>query len=185
MKFNKTVQIMQELGRVVVQDGRQTLNKLKKQTKSNTLYKDFDYIVVSDNQGVYVEWVFGGASDYWDFVNEGVRGSGGFKGSGKMRGQGSPYSFKKNNIARGVVMRWIANKPLKLRNAKGKFIEKNQANLKSASFVIGRAIAQRGLTRTLFFDKAYNKQVAKYEEQILNAFANDLEKELENTINKI
>ena len=181
MIFNKTVQMMQELGRVVVQDGRQTLKKLKKQTKANTLYKDFDYIVGSDSKGVYVEWVFGGASDYWDFVNEGVKGSGGFKGSGKMRGQGSPYSFKKNNIARGVVMRWIANKPLKLRNAKGKFIEKNQANLKSASFLIGRAIAQRGLTRTLFFDKAFSKQVAKYEDQILQAFADDFELALKET----
>jgi hypothetical protein len=96
-----------------------------------------------------------------------------------MRGQGSPFKFKKKNIAKGVVLKWIANKPLKLRNAKGQFKEKTKANLKTAAFLIGRAIAQRGLTRTLFFDKAYNKEVAKAENKISEAFADDLLAKLE------
>ena len=182
MKFNNTVQVMQQLGAIVVKKGKETLKKEKKQTKANTLYKDFDYLVSSDKQGVFVEWQFGGAEDYWNFVDQGVKGSGGFKGSGKMRGQGSPFSFKKKNIARGVALKWIANKPLKLRNEKGQFEEKSQANLKSAAFLIGRAIAQRGLTRTLFFTKPYNEEVNKYENKITQAFADDLEIALANTL---
>ena len=78
------------------------------------------------------------------------------------------------------MLGWIKNKPLKLRDKKtGKFKEKNKANLKSAAFLIGRAIAQRGLTRTLFFDKAYNKEVLKAQEKIGEAFAEDLEAKLE------
>ena len=173
---------MQVLGTNVVTEARSNLQKLKKETRANTLYNDMNYVVTADKSGVELEWRFGGASDYWDFVNEGVKGSGGFKGSGKMRGQGSPYSFKKKNIAKGVVLKWIANKPLKLRNAKGQFKEKTQANLKTAAFLIGRAIAQRGLTRTLFFDKAYNKEVAKAENKISEAFADDLLAKLETLI---
>ena len=182
MQYLKTIQAMQVLGANVVTEARSNLKKEKKQTRANTLYNDMNYIVTSDKTGVELEWRFGGASDYWDFVNEGVKGSGGFKGSGKMRGQGSPFSFKKKNIAKGVVLKWIANKPLKLRNTKGQFKEKTQANLKSAAFLIGRAIAQRGLTRTLFFDNAYNQQLAKQENKITEAFADDLEIQLETLI---
>ena len=182
MEFRKTIQAMQKLGTNVVTEARRNLKKEKKQTRENTLYNDMNYIVTASNTGVELEWRFGRAEDYWDFVNEGVKGSGGFKGKGKMRGQGSPYSFKKKNIAKGVVLKWIANKPLKLRNAKGQFKKNTQANLKSAAFLIGRAIAQRGLTRTLFFDKAYNKELKKTESKITEAFAEDLELQIETLI---
>ena len=175
---------MQKFGSNVIKEGRAILKKKKKQTKQNTLYKDFDYLVTAQKDSVTLAFEFGGAEDYWDFVDEGVKGSGGFKGSGKMRGQGSPFSFKKKNIARGVVAKWIANKPLKLRGAGGKFVEKNQQNIKSAAFLIGRAIAQRGLERTQFFSKPFTQQLNKQTDAIVEAFGNDLEKQLEIIIGK-
>lgn len=193
MKFTNTIQVMQKLGAAVVKEGKAILKKNPKHTtRANTLYKGFKYNVKSSEKNVYVEWVFGKADDYWDFVNEGVKGSGGYKpgkkfkskrgGTGLMRGQGSPFSFKKKNIAKGVVLKWIANKPLKLRNAKGQFKEKTQANLKTAAFLIGRAIAQRGLTRTLFFDKPYKKQEKIFNNKILEAFGDDIMNDIKNTL---
>ena len=174
MKLENTIQAMQNLGGKVVKEGRAILKKKKKQTKANTLYNDFDYLVTADKTNVTLTFDFGGASDYWDFVDEGVRGSGGYKGSGKARGQGSPFSFKKKNIKKGVIEKWISNKPLKLRGAGGKFIAKN----------IGRAIAQRGLTRTQFFSKPFTQELNKQTDAILEAFGNDLEKQLEIIIGK-
>ena len=184
MELKNTIQAMQKLGGNVVKEGKRILKKKKKLTRSNTLYNDFDYLVTAQKESVTLQFEFGGAEDYWDFVDEGVRGSGGYKGSGKKRGQGSPFSFKKKNIARGVVRGWIANKPLKLRNAKGQFIEKSEKNIKSAAFLIGRAIAQRGLTRTQFFTKPFKSELNKQTDAILEAFGNDLEKELEIIIGK-
>ena len=184
MKLDNTIQAMQLLGRNVVKEGRSILKKKKKTTKANTLYNDFSYLVTAEQESVKLTFDFGGASEYWDFVDEGVRGSGGYKGSGKARGQGSPFKFKGNNIARGVVAKWIENKPLKLRGADGKFITKNKSNIKSAAFLIGRAIAQRGLTRTQFFSKPFTEELNKQSDAILDAFANDLEKELELVIGK-
>ena len=185
MKFNKTVQVMQELGSVVVKKARNKLKNAKPYshtTKPNTLYKDIDYVVTSTKNTVEIDWFFGSADDYWEFVDQGVKGSGGFTGSGKMRGGKTKFRFKKQNIAKGVVAKWIANKPLRLRGADGKFVEKNQQNIKSAAFLIGRAIAQRGLTRTLFFTEPYDKEAMKYEDRIVQAFADDLEIELEQNI---
>ena len=184
MDLKNSIQAMQVFGSNVVKEGKSILRKKKKQTKSNTLYNGFDYLVTSNKDSVLLTFEFGGAEDYWDFVDEGVKGSGGFKGSGKMRGQGSPFSFKGKNIARGVVRSWIENKPLKLRNAKGRFIEKNEKNIKSAAFLIGRAIAQRGLTRTQFFTKPFKSELNKQTDSIIEAFGNDLEKELEIIIGK-
>ena len=94
---------MQKFGSNVIKEGRAILKKKKKQTKQNTLYKDFDYLVTAQKDGVTLTFDFGGASDYWDFVDEGVRGSGSTKGRSKitgqfMRGQGSPFKVKGNNI---------------------------------------------------------------------------------------
>ena len=99
-----------------------------------------------------------------------------------MRGQGSPFAFRSKNIARGVVAKWIKNKPLRLRGKKGRFIEKTQSNIKSAAFVIGRAIAQRGLTRTQFFTRPFTQQLKRQTNKITEAFADDLESELKKQI---
>lgn len=171
MKLNNTIKALQDFGSNVVREGKAILTKEKKTTSSNTLYNDFNYIVEGRNDGADLIFDFGGATKYWDFVNEGVKGSGGFKGSGKMRGQGSPYQFRHNNIKQGVIDRWIVSKPLKqARDKNGKFIPR-----KSMAFLIGRAVAQRGLTRTLFFTKPFEKEFKKQENEIVDALGKDID----------
>ena len=177
MDFTNTIQAMQSMGFDVVRKGKRILKKKKKRTKSAGLEKGFNYNVNKSKTGVELEFVFGKAKKYWQFVDEGVKGSGGFKGSGRARGKGSPFRFKKNNIKKGVVAKWIKNKPLRLRGSDGRFLAKTKANIESASFVIGRAIAQRGLERTQFFSKPFKEEVD--ENVIATAFSKDLENELE------
>ena len=82
MEFKNTIQSLQKLGGSVVKEGRGILKKKKKTTRQNTLYNQFDYLVTSSKDSVTLEFEFGRAEDYWQFVDEGVRGAGGFKGSG-------------------------------------------------------------------------------------------------------
>ena len=93
MEFKNTIQSLQKLGGNVVKEGRGILKRKKKQTKSNTLYNDFDYLVTSSKNSVTLEFEFGRAEDYWAFVDEGVKGAGGYKGSGKMRGGKTDFRF--------------------------------------------------------------------------------------------
>ena len=182
MEFTKTVQELQNLGSQVVKRGKRILKKQKKATKSNALFKGFDYLVTTSKDNIQLEFVFGNADDYWQFVDQGVRGSGGFKGSGKMRGQGSPFSFKKQNIKKGVIKKWIANKPLKLRGADGKFMEKTESNINSVAYLIQRAIYQRGLTRTMFFSKPYEDILDRNWDKVLQAYSEDVDAELSKNI---
>ena len=177
MKFNNTIQSLQKLGGSVVKEGRGILKKKKKTTSRNTLYNQFDYLVTSGKDSVTLEFEFGNAEDYWQFVDEGVRGAGGHKGSGKMRGAGSPFKYSTKMPPRGVIDRWIVRKPLKAgRDKQGKFIGR-----KSLAFLIQRAIYQRGLERTQFFTRPFTTQLKKQEKKILQAFADDLEIELKKT----
>ena len=188
MQFKNTIQAMQKLGGDVVKEGRSILKKKKKQTKQNTLYNDYDYLVTASDSSVTLEFEFGRANDYWAFVDEGVRGAGGYKGSGKMRGGKSPFRFGsgkgKGNWGefKSSIINWIKNKPIKLRGAKGKFIEKNAQNIKSVAYLIQRAIYQRGLTRTQFFSKPFTQELDNQIGSITKAFADDLELALEQTL---
>ena len=173
MEFKNTIQAMQKLGGKVVKEGRGILKKKKKTTSQNTLYNDFDYLVTAKKESVTLQFEFGGAEDYWQFVDEGVRGAGGYKGSGKMRGQGSPFKFSTKMPPRGAIDRWIVSKPLQEARQNGKFIKR-----KSLAFLIQRAIFQRGLTRTQFFSKPFTTELKKQTDAITKAFADDLEKEL-------
>jgi len=177
MQFKNTIQAMQKLGSNVIKEGRSILKKKNKQTKQNTLYNDFDYLVTASDSSVTLEFEFGGAEDYWAFVDEGVRGAGGFKGSGKMRGQGSPFKFSTKMPPRQPLINWIKNKPIKGRDKKGRFISNE-----SLGFLIQRAIYQRGLTRTQFFSKPFTQELDNQMENITEAFADDLELAIETII---
>jgi hypothetical protein len=173
MEFKNTIQALQKLGNNVVKEGKGILKKKKKTTSGNTLFNDFDYLVTKQQDSVTLEFEFGGAEDYWQFVDEGVKGVGGFKGSGRARGQGSPFKFSSKMPPRQPLMQWIKNKPLKGRDKKGRFIKRE-----SFAFLIQRSIFQRGLERTQFFSKPFTEQLNKQLDNITEAFADDLELDL-------
>jgi hypothetical protein len=178
MEFKNTIQSLQKFGTNVVKEGKSILRSKKKTTSGNTLYNDFDYLVTTAKDSITLEFEFGGAEDYWQFVDEGVRGAGGFKGSGKARGQGSPFKYSTKMPPRRFIDRWIVSKPLKeARDKAGRFIAR-----KSLAFLIQRSIFQRGLERTQFFSKPFTKQLNKETEKITKAFADDLELALEKTL---
>jgi hypothetical protein len=182
MQFINTIQAMQKLGGDVVKEGKGILNKEKK--ANGTLYNDFDYLVTADKNSVTLEFEFGKADNYWAFVDEGVKGAGGYKGSGKMRGGKSPFRFGSGKSKgkwpqfTSAIQKWIKKKGIKGRNKEtGKFITN-----KSLGFLIQRAIYQRGLTRTQFFSKPFTQQLKKQTDAIVKAFGEDLEKQLETII---
>ena len=180
MEFKNTIQSLQKLGTSVVKEGKGVLRKKKK--SSGTLYNDFDYLVTNTGDTVTLEFEFGNADKYWKFVDEGVRGVGGFKGSGRARGKGSPFRFGSGkfggtwNKFKKSIKHWIKSKGLKGRDAKGRFIK-----VESFAFLIQRSIFQRGLPRTLFFSKPFTEQFKKQTDSITEAFADDLKIALDQT----
>ncbi len=175
MDYKNTIQALQKLGTNVVKEGRSILKRKKKTTSPNTLFNEFDYLVTNTGETVTLEFVFGKAENYWQFVDEGVKGVGGFKGSGRARGQGSPFKFSNKMPPRRAIDKWIVTKPLKAgRDERGRFVSR-----KSLAFLIQRSIFQRGLERTQFFSRPFTEQLDKQTDNITKAFADDIEIALE------
>ena len=179
MDFPKTKKMLKRFAKAIMRAGRIRLAAAG--MGSSRLIKNFSYQIGTITEGDLpkaVSFTFGGSAKYWQFVDEGVRGSGGFKGSGRARGGKSPFKFKKKNIARGVIEKWIGTKGVRLRGKDGRFKTKSASNVRGAAFVIGRAIAQRGLTRTQFFSAPYKKNMKYYIDKIVNAYAEDIEDDI-------
>lgn len=195
--MSKLIQVLQDLGKTVVTQSKRNLATAKpysKKTSRNTLYDGIEYNVKGGSNTTELEWSFGGAEDYWEFVDQGVRGSGKSSGgttkSGKQAKSGgkgtiralqSPFKFTNKMPPRKVIDKWIVSKPLKsARNSKGQFIPR-----KSMAFLIQRSIFRKGLYRTLFFTNPYEKEVKAFMPKIVEAYADDLLNELDKNLNTI
>ena len=182
----------------VIEEGRVILNKPgvdgnNKRTGNDTLYNDYHYILQTSKNTITVGFEFGAASEYWKFIDEGVKGvgyseaktkpdsktgKGGKQGkrgrTGIARGQGSPFKFKYANPGGAMVNAirgWINNKPISLKGG----------NEIGAAFAIGYSIKRRGLERTQFYSKPVRKNLLTLPKEVKEAFRIDIE----NLINKL
>ena len=169
---------MTKFGSKVIQGGRAILNKAGKRTQENTLFNDFHYTMSSTDSTITMGFDFGGANDYWQFVDQGVRGVGGFKGSGRAMGAGSPFRFKYANPGGAMVNAirgWIKNKPISL----------GDSNEIGTAFAIGYSIKRRGLERTMFYTRPVTRALQTLPDELTEAFRLDFSKVMDKLPNQI
>ena len=173
---------MTSFGSNVVKGGRAILNQKKKRTQENTLFNQFHYTMSSTDSTISMGFDFGDANDYWQFVDQGVRGTGGAKkgrtakgeqsargGTGVARGAGSDFKFKYDNPKGDLVTAirgWIKNKPISLGDM-------NEIGL---AFAIGYSIKRRGLERTMFYSRPVEKALKTLPDELTEAFRLDFSK---------
>ena len=132
----------------------------------------------STDSTISMGFEFGDADDYWQFVDQGVKGVGGFKGSGMARGAGSPFKFKYANPGGAMVNAirgWIKNKPISLMDG----------NEIGTAFAIGYSIKRRGLERTMFYSKPVEKALKTLPDELTEAFRLDFSKLIDKLPSKV
>jgi len=170
-------------GSNVIKDGRKILHSKKKTTQGNTLYSNYHYIMKSTKSTIELGLEFGDAADYWQYVDQGVQGTGGIKkgttkkgelgkrgGTGLARGGNSRFKFDKSfdNPAGELVnalKRWIRNKPISL----------GDRSINSLAYAMGYAIRRRGLERTMFVSRPVEVHSKKIPDEVTEAFLLDVE----------
>ena len=183
MEIKSIEEVLTTFGSKLIQKARANLNK-KKGRAGGTLFNQISYDIEKTETSVKFKINFGQAEDYWIFVDQGVRGKGGYKGRGNLRGVGSPFRFgtrtgKKNGLRRAIE-RWVLKKGIRGRiqsdwkdkRGAGRFITK-----KSLVFLISRAIYLRGLERSRFITKPFEDMVDDLKKSIAIAGKVDYEKE--------
>ena len=168
MDLKNTENIISKFCSDLIQKARENLNKDKKRAKG-TLFDEMSFDIEKTDDKIKGVIRFGSAEDYWIFVDQGVQGAGGFKGSGKKRGQGSPFKFSNRQPPLSAIIPWIKLKGIKGRDKKGRFITD-----KSLGFLIARSIKQKGIKRTRFITKPYEDMKTDLANNIQQAITEDI-----------
>lgn len=75
------------------------------------------------------------------------------------------------------ILQWIKRKPVRLRDLKtGSFIKQTESKLKGLAFVIARKIKEKGIKETLFLTAPFEQEFKKLSDDLLDAFALDIDK---------
>jgi|TARA_R100000081_G_scaffold82775_1_gene50588 hypothetical protein len=178
----KTIAIEKALtsfGSKLIEKARSNLNKEDK--AGGTLYSQMSYDIEKTETGLKFKMDFGKAENYWAFVDQGVRGKGGYKGRGNLRGVGSPFKFGTRNFQGGLkeaIRDWVFKKKIRGRvrsdwkgstGKAGRFITKE-----SLVFLITRAIYTRGLKRSRFITKPFNDMIEDLKKTMQLAVKDDV-----------
>tara|TARA_Y100001973_G_C5208162_1_gene343210 strand:- start:7534 stop:8181 length:648 start_codon:yes stop_codon:yes gene_type:complete len=177
-----SIKAFKDFGTEIVTKGKKILKKSEKKG-SGTLINDYKYKFKKTKNSMELTFEFGGAKDYWKFIDQGVVGTGGAStsrtksgeqsargGTGVARGRGSKYKFKYDNPAGKLVEAlegWISSRSIPL---------KNKMTITQTAFAMGYSIKRRGLERTLFFTKPMDQMYKKMQNRVLKAYEKDFEK---------
>jgi hypothetical protein len=164
-----SIKAFKDFGTEIVTKGKKILKKSEKKG-SGTLINDYKYKFKKTGNSMELTFEFGGAADYWKFIDQGVVGVGGYKGSGNARGRGSKYKFQYDNPAGKLVEAlegWISSRSIPL---------KDKMTITQTAFAMGYSIKRRGLERTLFFTKPMDKMYKKMQKKVLKAYEKDFQK---------
>jgi hypothetical protein len=114
---------------------------------------------------------FGSPLPYAAFMHWGVNGT--------RKNRNAPYSFRSKQPPMEPILQWMKAKPVRLRDASGKFVKQTESRLKSAAFLIARSIKRKGIEGLRYYTVALESIVPQYQAELGEALTQDLLRSLE------
>ena len=168
-------EVLDTFGKRVQQQAKSNLTKKGKKDKGE-LYDSIGYELKVSKNSFQLSFKM---TDYGQFVDKGVRGK-----TSSSKAPNSPFKFgsgtgKKGGLTDGING-WVQRKRIQFKEkGTGKFL-----SYKSTSFLITRAIYNKGLETTNFFSKPFENEFKKLPEQVVEAYGLELESFLKYTFAK-
>ena len=167
MLADKEVQIaLQDFAKYVIQQSRSNLSKGNKNA-SKELYNSLGSDVEKTSNGYSLAF---NMADYGKFQDKGV--------SGTEKKYNTPYKYTNKMPPPSKLDKWIVRKGIAPRN-KGKFQSR-----KSLQFAIARSIYKKGIKPSMFFTKPFVAAFKRLPDDLLEAYAIGLEKQIQLNIDK-
>lgn len=149
--------------------GRRTIGKNKTYGEaSGKLRKSLAFKVTKS--GKVTEVKFGSPLKYAAFIHWGVNGT--------NRNRNAPYSYSNKQPPTAAILKWMRLKPVRLRDASGKFVRQTDSAMRSAAFNIARSIKRNGIAGLRYYEKAYKETLPKATAKLGEAFVKDLSAKL-------
>jgi len=167
MLADKEVQrALQDFAKYVIQQSRSNLSKGKKNS-SKELYNSLGSDIKKTSKGFSLAF---NMADYGKFQDKGV--------SGTEKKYNTPYKYTNKMPPPSKLDKWIVRKGIAPRN-KGKFQSR-----KSLQFAIARSIYKKGIKPSMFFTKPFVSAFKRLPDDLLEAYAIGLEKQIQLNIDK-
>lgn len=153
--------------------GKSKLNlKRKNKVASSRLIDSIDYKIKTSPNSFEIDFFM---EDYWEFVDAGVKGVGGTKADGSKwktkKVVGSKFKYKKKRPPIFPELNsWTIRKGIAPRDNKGRFVKR-----RSLLFAISNSIFHTGLETTKFFTKPFEKEFKELPDEIVEAYALDVD----------
>jgi hypothetical protein len=163
--------VLKDFNKEVIKQARANLTR-KGKRDTNTLYKEMNSTVSVGKNSFYSSIDFGKASEYWDFIDKGVKGV-----SSSQRAPQSPYKFgtgtgRKGGLTKGIDG-WVRRKRFQFKDKQGKFL-----SYESTAFLIRRAIWNKGLETTNFISRPFELAFKRLPNEVVEAYSLDLDSTL-------
>ena len=162
--MGSVTKIFNTLGSNVVKQARANLKKKKK--GDSNLSKNLSYKV----KGSSIEFTL---ADYWEYVDAGVKGTGGTKADGKAwklkKVTNNKFKYTNKKPPFMAFNGWTIRKGIAPRDAKGRLMKR-----KGLLYAIANSVYHTGIETTHFFTDALDNEVLKLGDEIGEAFALDL-----------
>ena len=154
----------------VIKQSRANLTR-KKINASKQLYKSLGYDLKVHKQSFSLSMLM---EDYGEYIDKGVKGVGGTKADGtpwrRKVVTNALYKYRNKKPPATVFDKWSVRKGLAPRTLGGQFTAR-----KSLQFALSQSVYHTGLETTNFFSKPFAKAFKKLPDELVEAFALDLE----------
>lgn len=156
---------LNKFGKTVIKSSRANLTRLGKKNTSK-LYKSLDYDLNVGKNSFSLSFEM---EDYGEFVDKGVKGV-----KSSLKAPNSPYKFgsgtgRKGGLTDGIN-KWVRQKRIQFRSKKGQFLTYD-----STAFLVKRSIWFTGLKTTNFFTKPFEDNFKKLPDDLVEAYALEVE----------
>ena len=169
---------LQSFGKYVVQQSRSNLTK-QKHNVSKDLYNSIHYKLEENNGNFDLAFIM---DEYGTFLDKGVKGANpSLVKGGKQKGGNSPYSFKNKRPPMQPIADWAKKRNIRLRDKEGKF---KKGNYRTIGFILQRSIFAQGIKPSMFFTKPFVAAFKRLPDDLLEAYAIGLEKQIQLNIDK-
>ena len=156
MKGENTQRALDKFGKYLVKESRKNLTR-KKKNVTNSLYESLDYDVKAMPNSFEFDFLM---NEYGEWVDK-----------GRKAGKNPPFS---------PLRKWVEDRRIQFRSNKGKFQSYDQT-----AWAIVKSIGKKGIPASNFYSRPFNLGYAKLPNEIVEAYALDVEDFLEFTIDKL
>jgi hypothetical protein len=172
MKLKEIKKTLEKYANYVIQQARSNLTK-DGSNVNKKLYDSLDKNIDSNKNAIVLSFLM---EDYGKFQDQGVKGANPSSVvNGRQKAPDSDFSFKSKMPPMQPLANWAKIRKIRFRDPSGRFAE---GDYKRIGFWIQKRIFAQGIEATAFFSKPFEQGLIKYQNELLEAFGNDIDIEL-------